>query len=185
MSLRVNMELAETDGDGLSRKHIVRPYGDVDFGKIALADLYRKASQMPDYRSEHDDYQAYYLFLGSLANAITLILDAQNTGQLFCAGVHADYFADIKVEVESLMPYVKTLLDCFADCSEIEPAAIVVYKWLVKPSDLRLLLKFLGRGQAKAFYVASHNDKMMRSSIFKFNITEGEFGRELHRRGAR
>ena len=130
---------------------------------------------MPDYRSEHDDYQAFYLFLGSLANAITLILDAQNTGQLFCAGVYADFFADIKVEVERLWPYVKTLLDCFADCSQIEPAAIAVYKWLVKPSGLRALLKFLARGRAKAFYVASHNDKMMRSFIFEFNITEGQF----------
>ena len=101
MSLRVNMELAETDGDGLSRKHIVEPYGDVDLGRIALDDLYRKASQMPDYRSEHDDYQAFYLFLGSLANAITLILDAQNTGQLFCAGVYADHFAGITVEAET------------------------------------------------------------------------------------
>ena len=111
MSLRVNMELAETDGDGLSRKHIVEPYGDVDLGRIALDDLYRKASQMPDYRPEHDDYQAFHLFLCHVANAITLILDAHNTGQLFCAGVYADFFVEIKVEVETLLPYLKTLLD--------------------------------------------------------------------------
>ena len=175
MSLRVNMELVKTDGDGLSRKHIVEPYGDVDLGRIALDDLYRKASQMPDYRSEHADYQVFYLFLCSLANAITLILDAQNTGQLFCAGVYAGFFADIKVEVESLLPYAKTLSDCFSNCSEMAPAAMIVYKWLVNPSGFRLLLKFLARGRAKAFCVASHNGKRMRAYIFTFNITEGEF----------
>ena len=115
------------------------------------------------------------LFLSSLANAITLIRDAQNTGQLFCAGVYADFFVEIKVEVETLLPHLKTLLDCFGDCSEIEPAAIVVYKWLVKPSGLRLLLKFLARGRAKAFCVAIHNDSMMRAYISTHNITEGEF----------
>ena len=161
---------------GLSRKHIVEPYGDAGWS-IALDELYRKASEMPDYRPEHDDYQAHYRFLGSLANAITLILAAQNTDQLFCAGVYADFFADIKVEVERLWPYLKTLLDagryrCLE--VEIEPAAIAVYKWLVKPSGLRALLKFLARGH-KAFYVATHNDKMMRAHISMFNITEGEF----------
>ena len=175
MSLRVYMELAKTYGDGLSRKHIVEPYGDVDLGRTALDNLYRNASHMPDYRPENDDYQAFYLFLSSLANAITLILNGQNTGQLFCAGVHADFFADIKVEAESLLPYVKTLLDCFADCSDIEPAVILVYKWLVNPSGLRQLLKFLARGRAKAFCVATHSDKKMRAYISTHNITEGEF----------
>ena len=175
MSLRVNMERAETDVGGLFPKQIVEPYGGVDLGRIALDDLYRKASQMPDYRPEHDDYQAFHLFLGHLANAITLILDAQNTGQLFCAGVYADFFVEIKVEIETLLPHLKTLLDCFGDCSEIVPAAIVVYKWLVKPSGLRLLLKFLARGRAKAFCVAINNDNMMRAYISTHNITEGEF----------
>ena len=40
--------------------------------------LLLKANQMVDYH-----------ILGSLAIAITLKLDAQNTGQLFCAGVYA------------------------------------------------------------------------------------------------
>ena len=163
MSLRV----------GLSRKHIVEPYGDAGWS-IALDELYRKAREMPDYRPEHDDYQAFCLLLGSLANAITLILDAQNTGQLFCAGVHAEYFVAIKVEIDGLWPYVTSLLDCFADCSGIEVAAIAVYKWLVKPPGLRVLLKFLARGH-KAFYVAFLNDKMMRAYISMFNITEGDF----------
>ena len=165
MSLRV----------GLSRKHIVEPYGDANLGRIALDDLYRKASQIPDYRPENDDYQDFYLFLGSLANAITIIRDAQNTGQLFCAGVHADYFVAIKVEIDGLWPYVTSLLDCFADCSGIEPAAIAVYEWLVKSSGLRALLKFLAIGRGEAFYVATLNDKMMRAHISMFNITEHDF----------
>ena len=158
---------------GLSRKHIVEPYGDVGWS-IALDELYRKASEMPVYRPQHDNYHVHYRFLGHLTNAITLIVDAQNMGQLFCASVHADLFADIKVEVERLWSYVKTLLDCFADCSEIVLAAIAVYKWPVKPSGLQALLKFLAPGH-KAFYVATHNDKMMRAYISMFNITEGEF----------
>ena len=175
MSLRGNMELVETDVGGLFPKHIVEPYGDVDPGRTALDDLYRNASHMPDYRAENDDYQAFYLFLSSLANAITLILNAQNTGHLFCAGVHAVFFVDIKVEAENLLPYVKTLLDCFADCSDIQPAVMLVYKWLVNPSGLRQLLKFLARGRVKAFCVATHSDKMVRAYISTHNITEGEF----------
>ena len=72
---------------GLSRKHIVEPYGDAGWS-IAFDELYRKASEMPDYRPEHDDYQAHYRFLGSLANVITLILaidrwiDIQMEGQI-------------------------------------------------------------------------------------------------------
>ena len=157
----------------LSPKHIVEPYGGVGWS-LAIHELYKEATERTDYRAEHEDHQALYLFLGHLNNAITLIRDAQNTGQLFCAGVHADYFVAIMVEIDGLWPYVTTLLDCFADCSGIEPAAIAVYRWLVKPSGLRALLKFLARGH-KAFYVATHNDKMMRAHISMFNITEGEF----------
>ena len=79
---------------GLSLKHIVEPYGGVGWS-IALHELFRKASEIPDYRAEHEDHQALYLFLGHLNHAITLIRDAQNTGQLFCAGVHADYFLSL------------------------------------------------------------------------------------------
>ena len=158
---------------GIPLKHIVSPYGGVGWS-LAIHELYRKATGITDYRAVHEDHQALYLFLGHLNNAITLVRDAQNTGQLFCAGVHADYFVAIMVEIDGLWPYVTMLLDCFVDCSGIEPAAIAVYKWLVKPSGLRALLKFLARGH-KAFYVATHNDKMMRAHISMFNITEGEF----------
>ena len=149
------------------------PYGGVGWS-IALHELFRKACEIPDYRPEHEDHIALYLFLGHSNNVITLIHDAQNTGQLFCAGVYADYFVAIKVEIDGLWPYVTTLLNCFADCSGIELAAIAVYKWLVKPSCFRALLKLLARGHA-AFYVAIHNYKMMRDHISMFNITEGEF----------
>ena len=176
---------------GIPLKHIVSPYGGVGWS-IALHELCRKASEIPDYRVEHEDHRALYLFLDHLNHAITLIRDAQNTGQLFCAGVHADYFVAIKVEIDGLWPYVTTLLDWFADCSRLvgslirgsgfcghqgsglEPAAIAVYKWLVKPSRFRVLLQLLARGHI-AFYVATHNDKMMRHGISMFNITEGEF----------
>ena len=176
---------------GLSPKHIVEPYGGVGWS-IALHELYRTAREIPDYRAEHEDHQALYLFLGHLNTAMTLIRDAQDTGQLFCAGVCADYFVAIKVEIIGLWPYVTTLLNWFADCSRLvgslikgsgycghqgsglEPAAIAVYKWLVKPSGLRALLKFLARGH-KAFYVATRNDKMMRGHISMFNIAEGKF----------
>ena len=157
---------------GIPLKHIVSPYGGVGWS-MALHELCRKASEIPDYRVEHEDHRALYLFLDHLNHAITLIRDAQNTGQLFCAGVHADYFVAIKVEIDGLWPYVTTLLDCFADCSGIVAAAIGVYKWLVKPSCFRVLLKLLTRGH-KAFYVAMHNYKMMRDHISMFNITEGE-----------
>ena len=103
-----------------------------------------KASEKPDYRPEHEDHIALYLFLGHLNNAVTLIRDAQNTGQLFCAGVYADYFVAIRVEIDGLWPYVTTLLNCFADCSGIELAAIAVYKWLVKPSRFRMLFEIIG-----------------------------------------
>ena len=158
---------------GLSPKHIVEPYGGVGWS-IALHELFRKASEKPDYRAEHEDHIALYLFLGHLNNAITLIRDAQNTGQLFCAGVYADYFVAIRVEIDELWPYVTTLLNCLADCSGIELAAIAVYTWLVKPSRFRMLLKLLARGHP-AFYVAIHNYKMMRDHISMYNITEGEF----------
>ena len=175
MSLRVDMELAKTDGDWRSHKHILEPYGGVDTGAIALAELYRKANQTHDYRPEHGDHQAFYVFLGSLANAIAIILEAQNTDQLFCAGVYADHFAGIKVDAETLLPFVKTLSNCFSYCSEVLPAAIVLYNWLRQPSDLRHLFKLLGHLKAKAFYEVSRNDKMMRSTIINFNITEDEF----------
>ena len=158
---------------GLSPEYIVEPYGGVGWS-IALHELYKKGSEIPDYRAEHEDHQALYLFLGHLNTAMTLIRDAQDTGQLFCAGVNADLFLVIKVEIDGLWPYVTTLLDWFADCSGVEPAAIAVYKWLVKPSRFRELLKFLARGH-KAFYVATRNDKMMRDHISMFNITEGKF----------
>ena len=158
---------------GLSSKHMLEPYGGVGWS-IALHELFRKANEMPDYRAEHEDHQALYLFLGHLNNAITLIRDAQNTGHLFCGGVHADYFVAIKVEIDGLWPYVTTLLDPFVDCSGIVAAAIGVYKWLLKPSCFRALLKLLSRGH-KAFYVAMHNYKMMRDHISMSNITESEF----------
>ena len=158
---------------GIPLKHIVSPYGGVGWS-IALHELCRKASEIPDYRVEHEDHRALYLFLDHLNHAITLIRDAQNTGQLFCAGVYADYFVAIRVEIDELWPYVTTLLNCLVDCSGIELAAIAVYTWLVKPSHFRMLLKLLARGHP-AFYVAIHNYKMMRDHISMFNITEGEF----------
>ena len=158
---------------GIPLKHIVSPYGGVGWS-IALHELCRKASGIPDYRVEHEDHRALYLFLDHLNHAITLIRDAQNTGQLFCASVYADYFVAIRVEIDELWPYVTTLLNCLADCSGIELAAIAVYTWLVKPSHFRMLLKLLARGHP-AFYVAIHNYKMMRDHISMYNITEGEF----------
>ena len=160
-------------GAGLSPKHIVEVYGGLSWS-MALHELYRKACEFPVYRPEHEDHIALYMFLGHLENVITLIHDAQNTGQLFCAGVYADYFVAIRVEIDGLWPYVTTLLNCFADCSGIELAAIAVYTWLVKPSRFRMLLKLLARGHP-AFYVAIHNYKMMRDHISMYNITEGEF----------
>ena len=97
---------------GQSPKHIVEPYGGVGWSNDVHA-LYRKASEMPDYRAEHEDQLPLYSFLGHLNNAITLIRDAQDTGQLFCAGVCADYFVAIKVEIDGLWPYVTTLLELF------------------------------------------------------------------------
>ena len=88
---------------GIPLKHIVSPYGGVGWS-LAIHELYRKATEITDYRAVHEDHQALYLFLGHLNNAITLIRDAQNTGHLFCGGVHADYFVAIKVEIDGLRP---------------------------------------------------------------------------------
>ena len=151
------MGLAATAGDGLSRKHIVETYGHEDLGSLALAALYRRANRMVDYRIGHVSYEALYMCLGSLATAITLILDAQNTGQLFCAGVYAEFYAEITVEAEKLLLCLKTLLN--PECSGIVRAAITVYNWFRQPSNIRLLLKFLGWKEPNAFYAASHNEK--------------------------
>ena len=74
MSHLVTMRLAENAGDGLSRKHIVETYGHEDLGSLALAAIYSKANQMVDYRIGHVSYEAHYMFLNSLATAITLYL---------------------------------------------------------------------------------------------------------------
>ena len=150
------MSPEETDGDGLSAKqhcigdegapsikHILEVYGDGDPGSLALADLCRKANQEHDHRLEPEhDYQALFLFLKWLASAIILIKDAQETGQLFCAGVYARVFEDIKVEAEALLPHVKTLSGGPSDWNGVTTAAIAIYKWLRKSdSMLRALLE--------------------------------------------
>ena len=176
---------------GLSPKHIVEPYGGVGWSNAVHA-LYRKASEMPDYRAEHEDHPALYSCLGHLNNTISIIRDAQDTGQLFCAGVCADYFVAIKAEIDGLWPHVTTLLEWFGDCSRLvgsltrgsgfcgyqgsgfEPAAIAVYQWLVNPSRFRALLKLLARVH-KVFDVAIHRCRLVGDHISMFNITEGEF----------
>ena len=165
--------LAETAGNGLSRKHIVETYGHEDLGSLALAALYRRANRMVDYRIGHVSYEALYMCLGSLATAITLILDAQNTGQLFCAGVYAEFYAEITVEAEKLLLCLKTLLN--PECSGIVRAAITVYNWFRQPSNIRWLWKFLGCKGPNAFYVASHNAKKLWNYMSKYKITEHEF----------
>ena len=62
MSILITMGLAETAGNGLSRKHIVETYGHEDLGSLALAALYRRANRMVDYRIGHVSYEALYMF---------------------------------------------------------------------------------------------------------------------------
>ena len=152
------------------QKQGLEPYGQ----RSIVTELYIEANEDPGFRSEHEDYQGCYLFLHWLAYAITLILDAQKTGQIFCVGVYGNFYVGVKVEAAFLLPYVKTLSDLSSDRRLVAEAAAAIYNWLGRKSDLRALLNLLGQG-GFAFYATAHHDKMIRRYISEYGVTEGDF----------